>query len=147
MSKFERDWDKIIVDVEKAAVKAVTAATTQIYKYLIDATPVGKPEDWKNPPPVSYSPGNLRESWEISFNDGSTFSKPQGKGNYEVKLDVGQGAIAYQPGKDIIMRNQAGYALRLLDQGYSNQAPTGVVRREFAKFSRELDKAVKKYKL
>lgn len=117
--------------------------TTQI---IVD-WPVGDPASWANPPPPSYVPGLSVNNWWSSINNpefgSTTFSglrkeNPQGSESTSNAKDIQNqvyGNVAY-------FINPTPYA-RVLEYGYSPQAPRGVVRLNVQRFKRVVKEAAK----
>lgn len=117
-----KEWDKNftrnIEIVTKVNEKIFKQATQELYKKIVDRTPIGKPELWKFPAHKGYVPGTLKKSW--------TF---QGDGKYaEIK-------------------NTVPYAYRV-ETGWSYiQAPEGMMRISALDWSQIVDKIAKDNKL
>jgi hypothetical protein len=77
---------------------------------VVKRTPVGNPALWNYPAPSNYNPGTLKSSWEIDW-------------------DRRAGKI-----KSAEVHNDQPYAIRV-ENGWSTQAPYGMMRITF----RELD--------
>ncbi len=80
-------------------------------------TPVGNPSLWQFPAPKGYTPGYLKSNWKLT------------------KLS-----------KEIILSNDAPYALRV-ENGWSSQAPSGMLRRAWMDYPRLLEQAAREQRL
>lgn len=106
------------VDKTDAAVKRTFVTVAERLKEKIEYyTPVGDPALWHWPAHSDYTPGRLKGSWEIMFND-----------------------------KSIVISNNLPYATRV-EFGWSTQAPDGMMRRGIADFPHLLQTTATEYKL
>jgi hypothetical protein len=80
-------------------------------------TPVGDPSRWKYPPHKDYTPGFLKSNWRLS------------------KL-----------AKSIELINDAPYAQRV-ENGWSSQAPSGMLRRAWMDYPQLLEQAARENKI
>ncbi len=106
--------------IKHVAETVFKEAADIIYENAVNFTPVGNPSLWKRPEQVSpfYEPGHLKESWSLTFN-GNTIA---------------------------ILSNDAIYALRV-ENGWSSQAPNGMLKRAIALYPSIIDNLGIKYKL
>lgn len=115
----EEQWRLIIRNVALEALKRV-----------VDKTPVGNPSKWKSPPPPGYVGGRARMNWYVQI----------GGAGEEITSEVDEtGSVAVSRGSQVIgqyqnvegfpsivLYNNLPYIGRLED-GYSDQAPNGMV--------------------
>lgn len=136
---FAADMSKFCKDVAPDNLKTITRKVlVECASRAIFASPVGDPSGWKNPgnAPAGYAGGAFRRNWQYRF---GSFSReivagidPSGsKALSEARsgIDAAQG----KPGVHYIS-NSLPYAERI-ENGWSNQAPYGIVSRielEFA---------------
>lgn len=119
-------------DVEEFLVKEVKITAFQVFKNVVQNTPVGNPDLWKNPEaaPEGYVGGSARQSWNIDINVIDTSITKA-----DSQLDT-----AYD-GNDKALRATARYKLRdvfyisnsipyieRLDEGHSSQAPKAFIQ-------------------
>ena len=140
-------------DINKFAKKAVDNSNLVIRRTIIDIgqrvitrTPVGDANYWQSKPPAGYVGGHARFNWMYSMNtrviqelDGIDMS-PGGAGTLQRLI----GAVPAAPGDAVhFIQNSVPYIERLED-GYSRQAPQGMVAITAAEFqgivSEEVDK-------
>lgn len=131
----------------EASAKIINTTLLEMYKKIIDRTPVGNPAIWNWPAPKGYNPGTLKKSWKISFNgnirdtDGKFTSATQLSNNYGLSFKVGtnkqQTATIFNPQP---------YAQRV-ETGWSTQAPQGMMRITIAEYVGILDKNAAKYRI
>lgn len=108
------------------AEKRITHVSQAVFKETVDLvytnavnwTPVGKPELWKYPASPFYEPGTLKGSWRI---------------HWEGKIEA-------------TLMNQVPYAMRV-ENGWSTQAPNGMLKRAVALYPSIIQNLGEKYKL
>jgi hypothetical protein len=143
IKKFLKRWDEIEGLLQSQQEKIITRAASQVYKEIVDRTPVGRPELWSSPAPDGYKPGDLRKAWEIDWGMGYIHATA----TYSGKLGSVSGANFYVLGKDIWVRNQLDYAYAV-EYGWSRkQAPQGMMRISIKQYQSFLDKATKNNKI
>lgn len=126
-------------------VREIVAEVAQSVDLL---SPVGDASYWKHPAPKGYVGGHFRANWQLgvgsipSGEKAGTDTSPKGGGGATVK-----GIVASIPaeaaGKVYWLANNVPYAQRLED-GWSRQAPTGVVGITAVRFQSIVDAAVAK---
>ncbi len=89
-----------------------------IYLNAVNWTPVGRPELWKYPAPPDYEPGTLKGSWRVVFNSKT----------------------------EATIANYTPYAMRVED-GWSTQAPNGMLKRAVALYPQIIENLGVRYKL
>lgn len=131
-----------------ASAKATNYALLTTYRNIVQRTPVGDPALW-HPPywPKGYVPGDLKKSWHISFNNkqrnlkGHFASTSQVTSNYGLSFKVGTTSKQFA-----VIYNSQPYAQRVED-GWSTQAPSGMMKISIAEWASNLDRAAIKYKV
>ena len=101
---------------------------------VMERTPVGDASYWKNPPPPGYVGGHARANW--SHSDGILVAQEYGA--IDKTGQVSMNRIRDSVPKDAAGRihylsNSVPYIIRLED-GYSRQAPNGMVSLTVAEF-------------
>lgn len=93
-------------------------AARMLYNNIVKRTPIGNPRIW-NPPvwPKGYQPGSLKTAWQIEIN-----------------------------GDEVVISNELPYAERV-ENGWSTQAPAGMMRISLLEWNFLLEKAARKNKL
>lgn len=130
-----------------ASAKIVNATVLEMYKKIIDRTPIGDPTLWKWPAHSDYTPGTLRASWQLSFNGqqrsagGQFSSSSQTLGNGGIVFKIGSGAKT-----SIAISNPQPYAQRV-ETGWSTQAPSGMMRITIFEYSSLIDQNAAKYRV
>ena len=144
ITDFIKSWEKLEEKLQSQQEKVITRAASQVYKEMVDRTPVGRPEIWKaGKAPVGYKPGDLRKAWEINWGQGYI----QANATFAGKLGSVTGAFRYTLGDDILVRNQTDYAYAI-EYGWSTkQAPRGMMRISIKLYESFLDTAIKNNKI
>ncbi len=112
-----KKWNSAEVQILQVNEKVLKEVSTKLYTKIISYTPVGDPSLWKYKAPAGYHPGTLKKSWEID----------------------------YQP-KVVTITNAQPYAQRV-ENGWSTQAPYGMMRLGIADFPELLAQVAARYKL
>lgn len=139
-SKQMRKWaDKTGASVDQVA----RASLFQLSGSIIKRNPVGDPDTWESPPPPGYIGGTSRGNWFASIN------APVTTPDYTVLDNNGDKTISKANvviqdaiGEVFYLTNNMPYIGRLEYEGWSLQAPNGMVRISLAEFEQALKKAV-----
>lgn len=96
---------------------------------IVKATPVGRPELWSTSAPEGYIGGTLRGAWNISLGspDVTFTGKPDKQGDATIGR-LNAEAAKLKLGQSWWMTNPAPYAARIEYEGWSSQAPAGMMR-------------------
>lgn len=141
LKKFKENQQIVI----KAAEKVVNETLAEMYKRIIDRTPMGNPTLWKWSAPKDYQPGTLKASWQLSFGG----MRDQGTGQYvSTQSVVGGHGISMQVrggANTAFIYNRQPYAERV-ENGWSTQAPSGMMRITIAEYTMLIDKNTAKYR-
>lgn len=134
------------------AAKTQAKANTVVRKVVLDLgvsvvmkSPVGDASYWKSPPPAGYVGGHFRANWQYG-----TGSAPSGiKSGVDTSPggSVTIGALVQDLSPDALgkvhyIANNVPYAQRLED-GWSRQAPNGVVSLTVQEFQSIVEEAVR----
>lgn len=139
-----REWaEKKKLDIDKVAIAFVIQISTSI----ILKTPVGNPELWQSKAPSGYTGGRARNNWFSSVGAESTETTKS-------KAKTGQAAIdrakakskTLKAGQSFYLTNNLPYIRRLEYEGWSTQAPAGMVRISIAEAEQALIKAINSIK-
>lgn len=113
--------------------KIVRRVVVEIANRAIYRSPVGDPSYWINPPPPGYSGGQFRRNWTYGFNAAPVgFTQETDASGARTLADVVT-AVSRQSGVHYIANNLP-YAQRI-ENGWSRQAPAGIVGRIELEFS------------
>ena len=120
----------------------VRKTVIDIGKSLVLMSPVGNPDLWKNPPPKGYVGGRFRANWQHGYNQvqaGQIDARDAGGGDTIAGLRSSiDAADAF--GVHYIV-NSLPYARRLEYEGWSSQAPAGMVGITTVRFQEFINKA------
>jgi hypothetical protein len=118
----------IINRVNSRIDDVVRAKTIQLFKSIIDMTPVGNADLWKNPEnkPTGYVGGHARANWQCTIGapytgeiDGTNFT--------QTTTDV-INTVPEHAGMQVFLTNNVPYIGKLEYNAHSSQAPAGMVR-------------------
>lgn len=129
-----------------ASAKTINSTLLEMYKKVVDRTPVGNPSLWNWPVHKDYQSGTLRESWTISFNGvqrnvtGQFASTAQVLGNNGLSFKVSSNNAQVA-----VISNPIPYAQRV-ETGWSTQAPQGMMRITAAEYASMLNENAAKYR-
>lgn len=92
---------------------------------LIRRSPVGMPEAWKKKPPANYVPGQFASNWNLGIGT----ADPTVTTATSIRTINGMDRFPADPfGMRFVLSNSSPQALRLEIDGWSRQAPDGMVR-------------------
>ncbi len=132
-----------------ACEKTINATLLEMYKKIVDRTPVGDPSLWKSSPPANYTPGHLKASWALSFDnvirngEGRFASASQLTEGHGISLSVTNSTT----GKTAAISNSAVYAERIEYGSWSTQAPAGMMRITIAEYTDIIGHNAAKYRI
>lgn len=135
---------------ERAGVRAeqvVRVTARNMLASMIEKSPVGNPDLWQHPAPKGYVGGRFKNNWNLDL------GAVDYRDNFPVD-DTGNGAMSrgkakltqWKPGDTIYITNSLPYAYRIEYEGWSSQAPRGVVRLTVREFANAMRKAVQETK-
>ena len=142
--KFAAEFGKMLVKAGAKAEQVVKKSAMSIMVSVEKKSPVGDPETWLylhpqkqvyvdyltyREPPAGYTGGQFRANWNLSVTglDTSTTADKDPSGG--AAIGRAQSAIeSYKIGDTITISNSLPYAHRLEYEGWSNQAPNGMIR-------------------
>lgn len=133
---------KFAEKVEQNTDQVVRTVAMEVGRSLVERSPVGNPSLWKSKPPPGYVGGRFRANWQVQAETPSF----QTTGDID---QAGQATIArlttlvsaMKAGGLIYFNNSLPYAQRLED-GWSGQAPGGMVEITAIEFQDYVNKAV-----
>ena len=141
MSQFTVDLRKAIGENIADAEKIVRGTLSQISANIIKRTPVGDPKYWKTKnPPKGYIGGTLRNAWNASVTT-QDFTKKNTRartGAVAISKAI-KTANQLKLGQTYYLTNPQPYANRV-ENGWSDQAPRGMVRVSIAEANQVLRK-------
>lgn len=146
---FSDDIRRFTTKTTEAHGNITRTATLELFKGVILATPVGDPDNWKNPEmaPPGYVGGRARGNWQCSVGSPASgeIERVDESGNETVadaesKTPKGAGQVTY-------LSNNLSYIERL-EYGWSTQAePGAMVRKNIDRAQKMVDIAIQKNKV
>lgn len=142
--RFAIDFAKLLKAAGDKAELVVKKSAFEVMNAVEEKSPVGDPSLWAEsspPAPTGYTGGRFKANWNLSIGsiDASTTEDTDKTG--EATLSRAQGKIeGYKMGDKVFITNSLPYAQRLEYEGWSSQAPAGMVRitaMEFEQYVRE----------
>lgn len=114
----------------------------RIDEKIVGRSPVGNAKFWKHAPPPGYVGGRFRANWQLSLGSPATgvLDKVDKDGSATIAAH-GAANKAAKAGDVIFLVNNLAYAKRI-EEGWSGQAPIGVVARTVVEFRTIVDNAV-----
>lgn len=140
---FELDLRAFIEKAKGNSEQVVRKVGIDMLARIIDRSPVGNPDLWKDTPPPGYVGGRFRGNWQVTFGAQAVGETGRIDKNGGETLRAGQAVLAaYRAGVNSIwLTNTVPYAVPL-EYGHSSQAPAGMVRVTAAEFQQFVDRAV-----
>lgn len=144
LKKYKANQQKVL----RTSEKVVNSTLREMYKRIIERTPVGNPSLWSYPAPKDYKPGTLKASWRLNFSN--TIRNTQGQFTSSGQL-LDSGGITFKIDSDnsnvgaTIYNNQP-YAQRV-ETGWSTQAPQGMMRITIAEYTGIVSKQTARYRI
>lgn len=131
MTDFAADISRIVNLTQEKLKKFERGVVIGIGESLVDRSPVGDPTNWaeSTPVPPGYVGGRFIANWQYGLGSAPSGDLPDidasGNASRE-RIMAGVASIA-QPGNIHYVVNNLPYA-QALEDGWSNQAPEGMVR-------------------
>lgn len=120
----------------------VRAITMKIDSKLVQRSPVGDAKYWKRKPPPGYAGGRFRANWQFSIGAPAAGVRDLIDKDGSATIAAHGSAISAAKAGDVIyLVNNLPYAKRI-EEGWSRQAPIGVVGLTVLEFQNIVDKAV-----
>ena len=114
----------------------------EMLRRVIQRSPVGNPDLWKNPPPPGYVGGRFKNNWQVAIGGPADGTIPDADPSGSRALAEGEGVLSMLTAKDHVwVVNNLPYAVRL-EFGWSTQAPAGMVRITLEEFGDVVDNSV-----
>lgn len=143
----EMDFNEFARKTLERADKLIRVVGIKTFSAVIRDSPVGDPDLWKQAPPKGsgYVGGRLRGNWRCSLGsaDLTTFEDDGGKkyvknfpGLGEVLGEVNATSQQADRNKVLWLSNSLPYVYRIEYEGWSSQAPAGMVRRNVTRIKR-----------
>lgn len=121
--------------VDEEVSRRVRTIAIALLKEVVERSPVGNPDLWKDPPPPGYTGGRFRGSHIVSIGSPvytvTTNIDPSGS---ETKSKGMAALSGLEPYTQVFIQTNLPYAERL-EQGHSGQAPDGLYELAFISVS------------
>ena len=141
MGTFALQMAAIIEKTKAAPDLVIRAVLMKIDSRLVSRSPVGDATYWKNKPPAGYVGGRFRGAWQMAIGSPSSGTGAiDADGSATTAAHAGVVGAA-KAGDVIYLTNNLPYAKRI-EQGWSRQAPVGLVALTVVEFNTLLDDAV-----
>jgi hypothetical protein len=141
---FAQDIQKFAQHCIDNADLVVRKTVLDVGKSLVERTPVGNPELWKNPDnkPDGYVGGHARANWSHSIGAlvNQEFKEIDATGGASIDRIVGSVPVK-AAGKVHYIQNSLPY-MQALEDGHSTQAPAGIVAVTEVEFHDYVEKAI-----
>lgn len=139
---FALDIRKFVEKAKDRADIAVKGTMIGVAAKVDERSPVGDAKYWKHPPPKGYVGGRFRGNWQLGVGSmpGGVLNRVDPTGS-KVMAEIGAAIPGEAAGKVYYLANNLPYAQRI-ENGWSRQAPTGVVGLTVTEFQAFVDKAV-----
>ena len=137
--QFQVDFTRLLKKAGNKARDVVRLSSLKLLESIDQKSPVGDPDTWASPAPAGYTGGQFRANWNYSIGspDLSVIANKDPSGGESMRR---ASDTKYMLGEKIFISNSLPYAYRLEYEGWSKQAPEGMVRIsviEFRDFVRE----------
>lgn len=144
--EFSGDFREFTRKTLERADRLIRAVGIKTFSAIIKDTPVGDPDLWRSAPPEGYVGGRLRANWQCSLfaPDLTTTASTDHQGS------IGRMQETVLPANrhDVLwLSNSLSYAERIEFEGWSTQAPHGMIRRNVARIKRIISGELRKLKL
>lgn len=145
----EMDFQEFARKTLERADKLIRAVGIKTFSAVIKDTPVGDPDYWKNPKaPPGYVGGRLRGNWRCSL--GAADLTTSGESDFPSLGDAINGVQTTSLKADrksvLWLSNSLPYAHRIEYEGWSRQAPEGMVRRNVTRIQKIISGELRKIK-
>ncbi len=146
-SGFRKRFAEHLKRVGDKAELVVRMTALDLLSGMVKMSPVGDPTTWKGPAPEGYSGGQFKGNWQVGIgNINSVRTSPKDKDGSGA---IGRGKTiidTFKAGQKIYITNSMPYAKRLEYEGWSQQAPKGMVRVTIRRFDIALRQAAREAK-
>lgn len=137
------DLDDFIKNIPKyndGIDNVVKKTVLKLSEKIVTRTPVGNPGLWESNAPSGYAGGRARNNWFPSFGDPSNEST---ESTANESLSRVLSILNRVPGSVFFLTNNLPYIRRLEYDGWSTQAPRGMVRVTLREAQQEIKRAAK----
>lgn len=144
--KFSLDLSRFVARARGNSRAVVRKVVLDLGTSIITRTPVGDPTEWApgTPVPPGYVGGRARGSWQYA--KGAPLSQEPGGVDASGGASISRVAGGVQQGDPLTthyITSNVPYMRRLEYDGWSRQAPEGMVRKTIIEFQQHVDAAVR----
>lgn len=158
---FEQDMKRFEEKVAGASEKAIRAAGLQVFTSIIERTPVGNPDIWLakdsdgnyvdflsvNDYPEGYIGGTARGNWQTAVGRRPTGTiDDQDESGRQTIAAANLAAAKFTLADTLYFANHLPY-IRRLEEGWSSQAPEGMVANSIEGFSQAVEAGARKHRI
>lgn len=144
MGAFGLDISKWVKKAKGNGPLVVRKIVLDVGNSMVEKTPVGDPSTWKHDAPAGYAGGRARGSWQHST--GAPLAGEPGTVDDSGQATSARLYASVQRGDAYVehfITSNVPYMRRLEYDGWSKQAPAGMVRITIAEYQDFLDNAVR----
>ena len=109
---------------------------------IVEKTPVGDPSRWSMPAPAGYVGGRARGAWQYAQGGPVAVEPGTIDGSGQASINRIAAGVAGASGADHYITNSVPYIRRLEYDGWSGQAPEGMVRITIEEYQQIVARAV-----
>ena len=128
---FELDVDRFIQHAGGDVNRIIRTVLIELGTRFVERSPVGDAVYWQHPAPRGYVGGHFRANWQYGFGNMPT---SQISGTQNTLLANLSGGIPSDTAGVHFIVNNVPYSIRL-ENGWSRQAPQGIVARAVQEFN------------
>jgi len=141
---FKSDLNKFATKVETRSTRVMQGTALDLFGMIVEKTPVGKPSLWVSKPPAGYTGGRLRGNWQLSINSPASGTlEATDQTGAMVNAKAHNNVRPADVGDSIWITNNLPYAIPV-ENGWSAQAPAGMVKTTIKSFKAYVAKNARK---
>ena len=141
---FTLDLSKFVKRAKGNVEQVVKKVVIDVSTAIVERTPVGDPDTWKRPAPAGYVGGRARGSWMYAAGAPATLDPGTVDGSGRSSLGRVSAGVAGAPAaSQHFVTSIVPYMRRLEYEGWSQQAPAGMVRITVQEYQKFVDDACK----
>lgn len=144
---FKSDMNKAKAKIQTALEKTIRGAALDLFRAIVLSTPVGQPSEWQSTPPKGYIGGRLRGNWQANLAAPKIDQLNLEDAAGGATIGAANSNMARYDLKDTIyFTNNLPYAERV-ENGWSRQAPQGMMKTNVKKFKPTIENLARKFKV
>ena len=139
---FTSEMGRFSEQTQRRINNIVIGASFDLSRKIIKRTPVGNPDEWTPPiRPPGYTGGSARGNWQASINSPIRSERQNIDSNGNATIAEMMTVAQRSVGQVFYLTNNLPYIERL-ENGWSQQAPAGMVRVSFAELRRSMSRVI-----